>query len=486
MPKDPLHVRRLPERLSCDASRTIPRFFWPGSEERAQRIMDRVMGLDAGKVSELLRSTIDEFDDRHPDLNDVLTEHYEHAASHTHLAVEPSDEQRLLIGAYFTMEYAFESAALFNPSMVPARHQEGIAPGATRFLMSLRAVGEGHISSIVFRTGTIDGNGDLEIDPVKPQYRKVRVVENAEYHKELFRLKLIEMGAYDPAVDRILDRLAEQFTRAQLREAAQCVRCAGGDPAACDLAARNMTWLARSNYEIQMAEEEDVDQIVLFPISEAESRGMEDMRLVRFEDDDGSTRYYGTYTAYDGHHILPQILESDEVGVARIHTLNGRFAQNKGMALFPRKVDGWYAMIGRIDGENLYLLQSDNIHFWNEAERIQEPKYAWDFVQIGNCGSPIETEAGWLLLTHGVGPMRRYCIGASLLDLDDPGKVIGQLDEPLLMPTEDERSGYVPNVVYSCGGMVHNGLLVIPYGISDAATGFATVPMGDLLDRLRT
>jgi len=245
-----------------------------------------------------------------------------------------------------------------------------------------------------------------------------------------------------------------------------------------------MLWLARSNYEIRIPPGSDPTGFVLFPISDIESNGIEDMRLVRFVDDSGQVQYFGTYTAYNGFQILPQLLQVSPPGSAVVHTLGGKCARNKGLALFPRTIDGQYAMIGRLDGENLFLLKSGDICFWNDAIQIQRPKYAWEFVQIGNCGSPIETDAGWLLLTHGVGPMRRYCIGASLLNRADPSKVLAQLPEPLLAPTEEESSGYVPNVVYSCGAMLHNGLLVIPYGISDAATGFAVVSLDEVLNRL--
>jgi predicted GH43/DUF377 family glycosyl hydrolase len=242
--------------------------------------------------------------------------------------------------------------------------------------------------------------------------------------------------------------------------------------------------LATCDYNIEMPANVNLNQVILFPNGEPESRGMEDMRLVRFTNDDGSMCYYGTYTAYNGWETRPQLMEMPTPETAHIRSLQGRCAKDKGLALFPRKVQGRYMMIGRIDGENLYLLESDNIRVWDEATLVQQPQFTWEFVQVGNCGSPIETDAGWLVLTHGVGPMRRYCIGATLLDRDDPTKLIGRLDEPLLTPGPDERMGYVPNVVYSCGSLVHNGILVIPYGISDAATGFATVPLDDLLARL--
>ena len=432
----------------------------------------------------MLAMTAQEFSDCHPDLSDALTEHGREVV--TRLAVPddlPLDRQRL-IGAYFTMEYAFESAALFNPSMVRARDQRGAAPGSVRFLMSLRAVGEGHISSIVFRYGTIDADGEVDIDPAGRHAWRIRMAEDPMFEKGALRMKVAELGAYDPAVESALERLDGSFSLAQLLAAIRSVRPTAAEADKYYDAAASIEWVARSSYQLLRPDPDaNMGELVLYPLGQTESHGMEDMRLVRFVDG-ADVRYYGTYTAFDGRRILPQLLESSAPDVVRIYTLSGRFARNKGMALFPRKIDGAYAMVARVDGESLYLLRSDNVLFWEEGIRIQEPEYAWEFVQIGNCGSPIETDAGWLLLTHGVGPMRRYCISAMLLDRADPARVLGRLDEPLIVPTDDERSGYVPNVVYSCGSMVHNGHLVIPYGISDAGVGFAVVPLADLLQRL--
>ena len=483
MSRDHVRVNRLTQRLLPDARRTITRFLWPG-EERARAIVQRVEGLSDPEVGRLLSTTLRDFGDRHPDIREVLAAHFEEARQRARVTTDPGTDRRLLIGAYFTMEYAYESAALFNPSMVPAPEQDGVAPGCTRFLMSLRAVGEGHISSIVFRRGVIDEAGGISIDPISPRSRQVQVLEDPTYIKRVFRLKIIEMGAYNDQVKPILDRLGEEFSLGELFDVIEAAR-PKQEGSAFEETVESLTWLARSNYQLQMPTEGDTASLVIFPFSENEAQGMEDMRLVRFEDDDRSVRYYGTYTAYNGVRILPQILEVAQPPLAKIHTLSGRFAQNKGMAVFPRRLDGWYATIARADGENLYLVKSDSIRYWNEGSLIRVPTYSWEFVQIGNCGSPIETPDGWLLLTHGVGPMRRYCIGAILLDLQDPTKVVGALPYPLMVPVADERSGYVPNVVYSCGAMVHNDRLVIPYGISDAATGFATVPLGELLAALR-
>jgi predicted GH43/DUF377 family glycosyl hydrolase len=293
------------------------------------------------------------------------------------------------------------------------------------------------------------------------------------------------MGVREEIMKTVLTRLGDQFTAEDLREIINGPQAIVDGLLRDDPIAPGFEWLGGGDYDIETASNGNITDVVLFPISEAESQGMEDMRIVRFTDDDGSVRYYGTYNAYNGRQLLPQLIEIPSPTVAHVRTLHGRGARNKGLALFPRKIDGHYMMSGRIDGENLYILKSDNILVWDDAVMVQEPEFPWEFVQVGNCGSPIETEAGWLLLTHGVGSMRRYCIGATLMDLNDPTKVIGRLEEPLLMPADDERKGYVPNVVYSCGGLVHNGILVIPYGISDAATGFATVALDDVLARLR-
>ncbi len=488
MEQTPLQVRRLPQRLERDASRTIARFFWPATERRATKIIDRILSLSPTETSCLLQSTLHDYGARFHNVEGILLDHYRRLAERVMVSPSVTLEQRLLLGAYFTMEYAFESAALFNPSIALANDATHCQPGETPFIMSLRAVGEGHVSSIVFRKGAITADGDIRIDPTRQHTQQMRVIEDRMYEKDSFVLKLIEMGAYVPlAVEPILDRLGESFTMPQLMLAVEQIRRADPQPPDLEEVVRSMVWLARSNYQIQWEQDSrcSMAELVLFPVSEAESKGMEDMRLVRFTEDDGSIKYYGTYTAFDGRHILPQILEMSKPGSAEVHTLGGRYAQNKGLALFPRKLDGWYAMIARVDGENIYMCRSKNIRFWNDAELLAEPLYPWEFVQIGNCGPPIETEAGWLLLTHGVGPMRRYCIGVALLDRDDPSRIIGRLDQPLLMPTAEERSGYVPNVVYSCGGMIHNGMLILPYGISDAATGFATLELSELLERLR-
>lgn len=483
--KGSISVRRLDLKLTCDPSRTIVRFFWPGNLQRAKNIFERVMALNSDQVAELTRAIETEFGGRHPELKDIFHVHFQEAAQRINFSGNADKQLQELIGAYFTMEYSSESTALFNPSIVPARDQDGLKAGSIRFIMSLRAVGEGHISSIVFRKGVIDKDCQVYLDPAAQQVQRASIVEDRSFEKHIFKQKLIEMDVYDNEIQSILDKLGEKFLMQDLFDAIERIKSASEPTLRLQAADHNLIWLAKSNYEIRLKKGDDLTEMVLFPISEIESHGLEDMRLVCFMEDDGTAKYYGTYTAFDGQRILPQLMESSKPGVAHVHTLNGKFAQNKGMALFPRSVNGLYSMIARVDGENLFLLQSDNIRFWDKGIKIQQPKYPWEFMQIGNCGSPIETSDGWLLLTHGVGAMRKYCMGCILLDLKDPSRVIGRLKEPLLVPQADERSGYVPNVVYSCGGMLHNGSLVIPYGISDSATGFAVVSLEELLSHLK-
>lgn len=481
-----LTVRRMPEQFLSDDRRVITRPFLPGGPERIQAVIDRVQGLSDQEVARLLRHVRRDFAKRHKDVEGVFERHFEELPAP--LIAEPmqlSEDRRRLLGAYFTMEYSIEAAALFNPSIVPHPDQSDVPNGAVRFIMSLRATGEGHVSSVAFRTGMISARGKVTFHRVSRYVEAARKVRDHAYHKHTFFLKLIEMGAYNDIAGDILDRLGEEFQYSDLLTAIDTTIRSDVPGELFEQTAEKMRWLARSNYQLSFPEDCDVSEVVIFPVSENESRGIEDARFVRFVDDDGSVTFYGTYTAYNGFYILPQLLETQEFHRFRINTLNGKFAQNKGTALFPRRVNGWYMMVSRVDGENMYLMWSTNVRFWNEGKLLQTPKYPWEFVQIGNCGSPLETEAGWLLITHGVGPMRQYCIGATLLDLEDPSKILGQTREPLLIPNETEREGYVPNVVYSCGALIHNDVVYLPYAMSDSATSMASVPVRDLIEHMR-
>ena len=322
-----------------------------------------------------------------------------------------------------------------------------------RFIVSLRACGEGHISSIEFRTGIVDARRLGDVRATSARFAlTARPDDDALYDKAAYVPKLVEMKAHRQWAEPVLALLDDEFTMSDLKYAIERCRPPGSDTSFTELA-DNMLWLAHSNYQLEFSPDIPLSERVIFPVSENESRGIEDARFVRFTHANGRVAYFATYTAYNGFRVLPQLIETTDFRHFKINTLNGRCVQNKGMALFPRKIGDDFVMASRLDGENIYLLRSDNVHFWNESTLVREPKYPWEFVQVGNCGSPIETKAGWLLLTHGVGPMRQYWIGALLLDLEDPSRVIGELREPLLMPNADERDGYVPNVVYSCGAM---------------------------------
>jgi predicted GH43/DUF377 family glycosyl hydrolase len=443
------------------------------------------MALPEPEVEQLLHDVLSEFHGRHQRLLPFLLERFEAVRHHLLTDTPVSESRRLLIGSYFTQEYALESAALFNPSLVWHPDQAGLPAGTRRFIVSLRAVGEGHVSSVGFRCGTIDAGGVIALARPTGFVTAPHVVATSLYDKPLFQKKLAELGIVDGLVDIVMDALENRFTLADLEATLGRLgrrhreRRREWEPVAAAILA-----LARANYEIECDPDSDLSERVIFPYSPAETNGIEDARFVRFVEDDGTIRYFATYTAFDGAVTLPQFVETDDFVTFRIGTLNGPEIANKGMALFPRRIRGCYWMLSRQDGENIYVMQSDMLHFWYAKQAVVRPTQPWEFVQVGNCGSPLETSVGWLVLTHGVGPMRKYAIGAILLDLDDPTRVIGRLPYPLLSADENERVGYVPNVVYSCGAALHDGLLVIPYSMSDYATSFATVPVADVLDAL--
>ncbi|HHU36782.1 MAG TPA: glycosidase [Treponema sp.] len=435
-----------------------------------------------------VRKTIDrvlsEFSWRHLDFKKHLLRHF--------AIVEPSiitdhplsDESKLLIGAYFTHEYALESAALFNPSIVPHPNQSDLPEGSTRFILSLRAVGEGHISSIVFREGTISAEGEVIIRKPTSYVTEPTQTPCQIYDKDLFNRKLTELRINREIRIQIMKKLSDSFTLAELTRAIEDDSSQNPPTIEQEESIKTILALAYSNFTLVFDETHLTSEKVLFPFTSSQEKGIEDVRFVMFIDDDGSCTYYGTYTAYDGHTILPQLIETKDFTSFKFLTLNGPAAQNKGMALFPRKINGQYVMISRQDNENLFLMYSDNIHFWFDAKMILRPTFPWEFTQIGNCGSPIETDEGWLVLSHGVGPMRKYCIGAFLLDKDDPSKLIGRLREPLIEPKENERSGYVPNVVYTCGMLQAGDTILIPYAMSDFSSSFATVSLKKLLSAM--
>lgn len=473
--------------LRPDSSRVLIRPFIPSDPARIVNILGRALSLSEAETKKQLAAITAEFGDRHQSLHTVWLRYFEKVRAHVFSGRPLSRDRQLYLGALFSGEYALESAALFNPSIVAHPDQSGLAADELRFILSLRATGEGHISSIEFRTGIIDASYTITIDQPSRFVTAPELSPNPTYRKTVFLHKLTEMGFENEWSTELMRTLQRDFTLSELEAAMQKnIQGLGPLPREIQRTTECVRWLAESNYEVHFAPTLAVSERIIFPVSSNESNGMEDARFVRFTEDDGSVLYYATYTAYNGRAILPQLLETSDFLNFRARTLNGRAVQNKGMAFFPRRIDGHYAMISRQDDENLFLMFSDNPHFWSDPRLLRRPCQSWEAVKIGNCGSPIETEAGWLVITHGVGPMRQYCIGAILLDLHDPAKVIGELPVPLLRPEGAGREGYVPNVVYTCGALVHRERLILPYGLSDTATTVATIPLAELLSALTT
>ncbi len=471
--------------LEPNNSRVVIRPFEVANENRIEKILARVSALSESEVESELEKVMQEFRERHQRTREFFLHRFEQVRRHLLTDQPISENRRLLIGSYFTQEYALESAALFNPSMVWHPDQSGLPDGARRFILSLRATGEGHISSISFRSGVLDERNLIVMDEPTRFVTAPELVPNALYDKPLFFRKLTELGINGPLTEQVMAALGEQFTLNDLEHTlGNVMRHHRARQREFEPIAHTMTVLARSNYEIRFGADLDVSERIIFPSSPTETNGIEDARFVRFTHDDGRVRYYATYTAYDGRVIFPQMLETEDFLHFKVSTLNGPEVRNKGFALFPRMINGQYAMLSRQDNENIYLMYSDMLYFWYSKELIAKPTYPWEFVQLGNCGSPIETEAGWLVLTHGVGPMRKYAMGAFLLDREDPSRVIGRLERPLLEPNANEREGYVPNVVYSCGAVVHGNELIIPYAMSDYASTFATVPLEAVLNAM--
>lgn len=478
-----MQIKRTSPILMPDQSRVLLRPFNPGDAERVRGIVKRVMMLSEQDVDLLLEAVCVDFCQRHREIRRVFLERFEQVRELAGFDESVSEQRKLLIGSYFLAEYSLESAALFNPSIVRHPDQTDLPSGALRFILSLRATGEGHISSITFRTGIIRSDGGIEVSAPSGFLTEPSQVPNSRYEKALFGRKLSELGSNGEFSRRVLAKLGDSFALEELRASLKEEKdyAGGGLSSEDESAAKGIWMLARSNYDVQFQPDQLLCERIIFPATPSQRNGIEDARFVRFRNDDGSHIYFATFTAFDGRIVMPELVETADFLHFRFITLNGPAARDKGLAMFPRKINGLYAMLSRKDNEDICLMYSDNVHFWNQCKVLLKPQFSWELVQLGNCGSPIETEAGWLVLSHGVGPMRKYCIGAFLLDRDDPSKVIGRLSEPLLKPNQSEREGYVPNVVYTCGALVHNGELIIPYGLADHATGFATVPLSHVL-----
>jgi predicted GH43/DUF377 family glycosyl hydrolase len=483
-------VTRKDSKFLPDPSRIIARFHYT-SDERSKNIILNVLAMSDNEVNITLNKVLRGYSRRHRNISLIFEMHFNKLINlFDELGIKPgkvNQSRKLLMGSYFTMEYSIESAAFFNPSIVEDPDQSELGPNEKRVILSFRATGEGHISSIVFRSGILDKNNNLTTEPVGKMLAEAERIKRHIYNKKSFIKKLDEMHDFNNKISPIfvLEKLGESFTYGQLKRVVEETRKNPLLSANKVLIINQMMWLAKSHYELEFSLDSAISERVIFPTSETERNGIEDARFVKFTEDNGEVIYYATYTAYDGTTILPKLLETNNFYHFKSLPIHGEIAQSKGMALFPRKIKGKYAMLCRIDGENNYIAYSDNINLWREAKLIQKPKFPWDLVQVGNCGSPIETEDGWLVITHGVGTMREYVLGASLYELDDPEKEIGRLKTPLLAPNAEEREGYVPNVVYSCGSIIHNRNLILPYGISDYSSSYASINLNELLNELK-
>ncbi len=487
---DPAWVRRTPHVLRPDPTRVLATLFLPGQEmlatgqSRSTAVLERVLALSEAEVDAQLVALTAAFGPRHRDLEVTWDTHFGLLRHRLAGIGRLSADRRRLVGAYFTQEYSLEGAALLNPSMVAHPDQSGLAPGSTRFVMSVRAVGEGHVSSVELRTGVVDADDEVVLDP-PPAVAVLPFTRTGTYSREAFRRRLDDLGGDHDNSDFVLDALPPVFARPDLDLALRELRDQRLTRGAAVRTVERLEWIAACTYEADFPDGSSIQERVLTPHSPAESRGLEDVRLVRFTGPDDAPQYLGTYTAYDGRDISMQLVRTRDFRTFTTAPLSGPGGRNKGLALFPRQVGGRYLAMSRADRENNAVAASDDLLHWAEPVVVQRPVRGWELVQLGNCGPPIETDAGWLVLTHGVGPMRTYGIGAMLLDLEDPTVVVGRLARPILTPTADERSGYVPNVVYSCGAMRHGGTLVLPYGASDTTTRVALVDLDGLLAALR-
>jgi beta-1,2-mannobiose phosphorylase / 1,2-beta-oligomannan phosphorylase len=483
-------VNRKKIRFYPDTTRVIARLLYT-NDIRALNTIRSVLTMSDQQVLFSLNQVLRDYSMRHRNISKIFERHFNrivHLFELLNINPETLDfSRRILIGSYFTMEYSVESAAFFNPSVIEHPDQSETGAGEKRVILSFRATGEGHISSIVFRTGVLDKNDDLTLEPIGKMLEEAEHIWRYKYDKEAFRKKLEEMKDFISIIPSgfILDKLEDTFTYGELR---QCIEEAKKNlhlASDKEILFNQIMWLASSHYELKFSLDTNTFERFIFPVSINEKNGIEDARFVKFTDDNNQITYYATYTAYDGKMIMPKILDTKDFYHFRVLPVHGEIVQNKGMAMFPRKINGKYVMLCRIDGFNNYIAFSDNVTIWREAKLLQQPRFPWELIQIGNCGSPIETSEGWLVLTHGVGPMREYNIGASLFDLQNPEKEIGRLKSPLIMPNTEEREGYVPNVVYSCGSMVHNDNLIIPYAMSDYASTYASVNVRELLNELK-
>ena len=474
-----MQIKRSDIKVHANAKKVIAKYLdfgVPSPTNRIGRLVADIIKLPEEEIDRLLTDVFIEFGTRHRHFEILLDEHFQNVVEAVPEDVRLTEKQKKLIGAFFTMEYTIRSAALFNPSIVKHPDQTGTAEGENRFIMSLRAVGEGHISSVEFREGTISPSGQITLAP-ETDFASVAFLDVAKtFKKETLKNRTHILSGFDIS---IFDQLPDAFTKKDFMEIPEA------NWSDYDAKSRQILGdIMDSNYDVVIQEKASLSESVIFPKAKQECKGMEDVRFVEFTADNGTSTYIGTYTAYNGLRISPQLIITRDFKRFKIRTMYGRAVNDKGFALFPEKINGKFVMLGRQGGQNITIMYSDDLFVWDTYENIMTPDVSWSLTQIGNCGSPIKTAEGWLVLTHGVGPMRKNVISAILLDLENPARVIKKLPMPFISPNNEEREGYVPNVVYSCGSMVYKDLLVIPYAMSDSATTFGFVNLHELLDKM--
>ena len=472
-----MKINRSNIKIKANPKRVIINFLDLGvntnNTSRVNRLIESVLSISENELNEIYREIKKEFAFRHRKFEHYLENNYRKIQSELPGNFKISKIRKLVLGAYFSKEYSIQSAALFNPSMVEHPNQDGLSKGEKRFIVSLRAVGEGHISSIEFRSGIVDSSGNITLDNETGFSSCSEKNLNKIYSKKNILKNTAVLTDFDQT---ILQDFEEKFNYNDYLEKVKANAFLSFNEAT----QAKLFHILDANYDVQTDENAPICERVIFPNASGESMGMEDVRFVAFMDD-GKTQYIGTYTAYNGHEIYPQLIITKDFIHFKVRSMYGIAINDKGMALFPEKIDGKYVMIGRQGGENITIMYSDDLFIWNDFKVVMTPHETWSFVQIGNSGSPIKTNRGWLLITHAVGPMRKYVLGAIMLDIKDPSKIIMKLNKPLLSPNAVEREGYVPNVVYSCGSMVHKGNLILPYAMSDSASTFATISIAEII-----
>lgn len=473
-----MQITRTAIRFTANPERVILRYLSLQGPHRVPHIAERIDRLSEPEAESLLAETRTLFADRHRHLDNAFRQHLAEASQRHSLPEHWSETRRLLLGACMTMEYSTQAAALFNPSIVRHPDQSGLPEGTIRFIMSLRATGESHISSVEFRTGLLTADGQIQLDDLTPYATRSAKNWQKAYTKDFVRERL---RYFLHTSENVLDELPDTFTAPEAARILTNLPDSGGHSRFYE-SQKALLEILDTNYDLVCEPDVPLTERVIFPNAKGESKGMEDVRFVQFTHEDGTTCYYSTYTAYDGETIKCQLMETTDFVEFRVRTMYGDGIQDKGMALFPEKIGGRYVMLSRQGGEYINIMFSQDLHVWDSWQTLAKPEFGWETVQLGNCGSPIKTEQGWLVLTHGVGPLRRYAIGVILLDLQDPTRVIGRLAKPLIEPLESEREGYVPNVVYTCGWLQHNDQLIIPYAMSDSACGIITLSVQELLD----